>query len=179
MPAASGNAIEAVHEMWCLIWREKSKDREGKEVEDWGWLSSLDGDQDCTTQDPKERLRYGSREAAKVALWRFRRDNKPRPNETIRLVRVRARPAAHAPSQSDVAASPHRGGDTVTVHVERRPLAAVVTLRRGTGPLLLRHTVHADGRPTSVDFPADVPLLLAGLELLGLRVRVPGPEARP
>ena len=66
-------------EYWVLMWREK---------DDWGWLRSLDGDDDCTTQDPARRTRYSSPEAAKVALWKFRRDNAKRPNETVRLVRV-------------------------------------------------------------------------------------------
>ena len=64
---------------WVLLWREK---------DDWGWLRSLNGNDDCTTEEPGKRLRYTTREAAMVALWKFRRDNDKRPGETLTLVRV-------------------------------------------------------------------------------------------
>ncbi len=68
-------------EFWALIWRDK---------DDWGWLRSLDGNEECTTQEPGRRLRYASRERAMAALWKFRADNPPlRPGETVRVVRVR------------------------------------------------------------------------------------------
>ena len=75
---------------YVLTWRE------GK---DWGWLSSLDGNRDCTTQEPAKRLRYLTKEAAMVALWKFRRDNPKRPDEVVRLTRVRVKkPSAGSPA---------------------------------------------------------------------------------
>ena len=64
---------------WTLVWREK---------DDWGWLRSLDGNTECTTTDASKRLRYSTREAAMAALWKFRRDNPKRPDETVRVARV-------------------------------------------------------------------------------------------
>ncbi len=71
---------------WVIVWREK---------DDWGWLKSvpyvivggLDDIKYRTTQHPGERIRYRTREAAKVALWKFRRDN-PERGKNMQLVRV-------------------------------------------------------------------------------------------
>lgn len=71
-----------VEPYWVLMWREG---------EDWGWLCSLDGNKDCTTQAPVNRLRYGTPEAAKAAKWRFIRDNPKRDNEAISVARVTVR----------------------------------------------------------------------------------------
>lgn len=73
---------EEKFEYWVIIWRER---------DDWGWLRSLDGNEECTTRAPGRRLRYQSREAAKVALWKFRRDNTERPSEAVRLVLVKSK----------------------------------------------------------------------------------------
>jgi hypothetical protein len=64
---------------FALMWRQG---------DDWGWLRSLDGNEECTTQIPFERLRYRTKEGAMVALWKFRRDNPVQPKETLHLVRV-------------------------------------------------------------------------------------------
>lgn len=69
-------------EYWVLKWRDK---------DDWGWLMSLDGNQECTSRDVHRRLRYGSKAAVMAALWKFRRDNYEFPCETIRVVRVRVK----------------------------------------------------------------------------------------
>jgi hypothetical protein len=71
-------------EYWALMWREG---------DDWGWLCSLDGNDDCTTQEPGRRLRFLSKERAMSALWKFRSHNDKRPNEKLSVVRVRLRPA--------------------------------------------------------------------------------------
>ena len=65
---------------YVILWREK---------EDWGWLKSLDGNQECTTQEPHRRLRHGTREAVMAALWKFRRDNPARDDERFCVARVR------------------------------------------------------------------------------------------
>jgi hypothetical protein len=70
------------YEYFVILWREK---------DDWGWLRSLDGNEDCTTGDPSKRMRYGTVEAVMAAIWKFRRDNPKRPRERIRRVRVRGR----------------------------------------------------------------------------------------
>jgi len=73
---------EDLPDYWVLKWREG---------EDWGWLRSLDGNDECTTIEPAQRLRYASKARAMSALWKFRAQNAPREGETIRLVHVRVR----------------------------------------------------------------------------------------
>lgn len=71
---------------WVIVWREE---------DDWGWLARQrlrtglisDDIKYRTTQHPGERIRYRTREAAKVALWKFRRDN-PEQGKNMQLVRV-------------------------------------------------------------------------------------------
>jgi hypothetical protein len=71
---------------WVLMWRERR---------DWGWLCSLDGNRECTTQEPVRRMRWGSRAGAMAALWKFRRDNPKRDGEVVRVVRVTVVPVSH------------------------------------------------------------------------------------
>ena len=74
--------LQSITPFFALMWRRG---------DDWGWLSSLDGNRDCTTTHPARRLRYATREAAMVALWKFRRDNRHQDGAVVRLVRVRVR----------------------------------------------------------------------------------------
>jgi hypothetical protein len=67
---------------WVIIWREK---------EDWGWLHSLDGNEQCTTQDALDRLKFRTREAAMADLWTFRSENSMNPTEVLHLVKVTSR----------------------------------------------------------------------------------------
>lgn len=64
---------------YAIMWRSGS---------DWGWLRSLNGNEECTTQEPHRRLRYVTRTAAMAALWRFRRDNRHQKGERLRVVRI-------------------------------------------------------------------------------------------
>lgn len=75
-------AEEAPIVYWAILWREK---------DDWGWLTSLNGDLECTTQNPARRRRYESKAGAMAALWKFRADNPRRTDERLCLVRVRVR----------------------------------------------------------------------------------------
>ena len=76
--------IAHTFEFWVLLWRGPNK-------EDWGWLRSLDGDEDCTTVEPAQRLLYSSKAAAFAARWEFIRDNDHREDETVRVVHVRVK----------------------------------------------------------------------------------------
>lgn len=123
-----------VPEYWAILWREK---------DDWGWLSSLDGMKDCTTQEPVRRLRYASRAAAMVALWKFRRDNTEQPGETLRLVRVRVWPASvlTREGRADLGRPRQSNGCTcVTPH--STPRAIVAAYAACTHPI--KHWVKLD-----------------------------------
>jgi hypothetical protein len=69
---------------YVILWRE------GKE--NWGWLRSLDPNEDCTTEYAYDRMRWATVERARAALWAFCADAILVSTERLSVVRVTTRP---------------------------------------------------------------------------------------